>query len=101
ISVPALDCPAHNQMMRAPAMVAAAAIRRERPAKVAGSKTRDIAGEAQLFHCALEGEHALTEFCQEVGVRTNGCLPRARCLARVQIIPTHLTKEDLTFHTET
>src|SRR5204863_5157870 len=84
-----------------PTVIAAVAVAGEGPAEIARGERCDIVREAELFHRALEREHALAEFSKEVGVRTHGGLTRAGRLACMQIITADLAEKDLAFHSET
>ena len=86
--------------MAAPAMVAALAVARKGAAKIAGGKTGDVVGQAELFHRALEGVHALADFGEQVGVRADGGAAGAGRLAGVQIVAADRAEKNLALHAE-
>ena len=100
VSAPAFDCAAHDEMMAAPTVIGALAVAGERAAKIARGECRDIIGQAELFHRALKDVHALAQFGEEVGMRTNGGRASSGRLSGVQIVTADLAEEDLTFHVE-
>src|SRR5690349_15252770 len=87
-------------MVAAPTVIAARTVARERAAKIACCKRRHAARKIQLLHGALESEHALTDFSQQICVRPESALTRARCLPGVQVVTTNLAEENLAFHSE-
>ena len=68
----AVDRAAEDQVMAAPAVVAALAVARKCAAKIAGGESGDLFRKTELFHRALEGDHALAQFGEQVGVRADG-----------------------------
>src|SRR6266850_3425812 len=62
VSALAIDGAAHDEVVAAPAVIAATVVAQQGAAKIAGGKSSYVTGQTQLLHRALEGEHALTQF---------------------------------------
>ena len=58
-----------------------------------------VSFEADGFHGALESEHALTDFRQQIGMGAGGL--RSGNLAGMGIVATDLAEKDLAFHPKT
>src|SRR6267142_6569557 len=80
VSALAIDGAAHDEVMAAPAVITATVVAQQGAAKIAGGKSCYVAGQTQLLHRALEGEHALAQLGEQIGMGTNGGLARAESL---------------------
>src|ERR1019366_10110958 len=107
IGLLAVNRAAHDQVMAAPAVVAALTVPRERPAKITAREGGDALREARitvehtdLVHGALEGIQALAELGEQVGMRAikNGAAGGLIGLFAVQVVGADLAEKDLALH---
>ena len=68
--------------------------------EIAAGERCHLVRQAQLFHRALKGVHALAEFGEEIGVRSRRGVGGSGRLTGVRVVAADLAEEYLALHAE-